>query len=362
MHHSPSLEYPLEMEAQVRQWMKDGKKENRRLEFKLLIDLRNNSTKAEFVRDVIALANSEGEYPREDGLLVIGYKNGKYQDVAGDHYDGATFGQIIDAWVSPPLDTAYEEFSNGKRGRAGMLIIKPDTNVLYTARKKVHDKSGIAELLPGQSWGRRGDRKIELTGDVIHERLCQIVERKVETATAELQERVAKLEGESGPVLEVKRTRFEIEATRDWAKREPLIGRLLPYAREFGYEVRNEVLEALSEVTGRTRQGMTLGVAREVDSVLGKLMPVGFGGTVRTHPARKEITKQDQVLLGRVGDATFEMTWDACRYLRNLELVEIGADRFWSLIRFATLNGLRRLSIAILERSAFLSGDLRRRA
>jgi hypothetical protein len=80
---------------QVRQWMTENKKENSRLEFKLLIDLTTVGSKAEFVRDVISLANSEGESPRADGLLVIGYRNGKYQDVAPAHYDGAPIGEIV---------------------------------------------------------------------------------------------------------------------------------------------------------------------------------------------------------------------------------------------------------------------------
>jgi hypothetical protein len=37
------------IEAQVLQWMRDNKKENSRLEFKLLIDLTSLSTRAEFV-------------------------------------------------------------------------------------------------------------------------------------------------------------------------------------------------------------------------------------------------------------------------------------------------------------------------
>ena len=71
---------------QVRGWMRVNKKESSRLEFKLLIDLTAHGSKAEFVRDIISLANSEGESPRANGLLVIGYRNGKYEDVAPFHY------------------------------------------------------------------------------------------------------------------------------------------------------------------------------------------------------------------------------------------------------------------------------------
>jgi hypothetical protein len=333
IHDKPGIE------AQVRQWMRDNKKENSHLEFKLLIDLSNVSTKAEFVRDVISLANSEGGYAREDGLLVIGFRNGKYQDVASSHYDGATFSQIVDAYISPLLTTRYEEFSNGKRGRTGLLVLKPDPDVIYVVRKVVRDKNSPPELLPGQAWGRRGDRKLELTGDDIHQRFREILDRKIEAAKTELQERIDKIEEESGPVLEVKRIRYDMEVTRDWTQMEALIPKLLPYAREYDYKVQDEVLNALAIATGRASQGMTIGVADEVDSVLGELMPVGTGGV--HHPSRTPITNQQQLLLERIGHATFEITWNACRYLRNIEMVELGALRFWYLIRITTLNGLR---------------------
>jgi hypothetical protein len=335
------------IEAQVRQWMRDNKKENSRLEFKLLIDVTNVSTKAEFVRDVIALANSEGEYPRADGLLVIGFRNGKYQDVAPSHYEGAVFSQIVDAYISPLLTTRYEEFSNGKRGRVGLLIVKSDPDVIYVVRKVVRDKSNPPELLPGQAWGRRGDRKLDLTGDDIHQRFREILDRRIEVAKTELQDRIDKIEGESGPVLEVKRIRYEMEATGDWTQIEALTPNLLPYAREYEDKVKNEVLNALATVTGRASQGLTIGVAQEVDSVLGELMPTGTGGV--HHPSRTPIADQEQILLERLGHLTFEITWNACRYLRNIEMVEVGAQRFWYLIRIATLNGLRHAQAQLLR-------------
>jgi hypothetical protein len=331
---------------QVRQWMRENKKESSRLEFKLLIDLTTVGSKAEFIRDVISLANSEGETPRADGLLVIGYRNGKYQDVGSAHYDGAPIGEIVDANVFPPLPIHYEEFSNGKRGRAGALILKPDPDIIYVVRKKVHDANGRAELLPGQSWGRKGGRKIELSGDELHKRHSEIQERKVESATAELQQRIERLEGESGAALQVKRVRYKME-TSDWSELEVLIPQLLPYAREYDFKVKNEALDALATATARGFQGMTVNVAGEIDAVLGELMPVGTGGV--HHPSRTAISDEEQALLGRIGNVTFEMTWNACRYLRNIEIVEIGAQRFWYLIRIATLNGLRHTLAHLLS-------------
>src|ERR1051326_7402337 len=98
-----------ELETRVRLWIKENKKENKRLEFKLKVDVSTPGAKAEFIRDVIALANSEGEDPREDGHLVIGFKDGRFHEKEKEHYDGATFGQILDSYIFPPLTYAYEE-------------------------------------------------------------------------------------------------------------------------------------------------------------------------------------------------------------------------------------------------------------
>ena len=72
------LEYAVEMaepiktglESQVRLWIKHKKKETSGLEFKLKIDISTPGAKAEFIRNVLALAKSEGETPRDDGHLV----------------------------------------------------------------------------------------------------------------------------------------------------------------------------------------------------------------------------------------------------------------------------------------------------
>ncbi len=337
------------MQAQIRQWITRNKKESSRLEFKQRIDVSTAGAKAEFIRDMIALANSEGESPRDDGHLVVGFKNGKLFDVRGEHYDGATFGQILDSYVYPSISMSYEEFDNERRGRVGVLIVKADPDVLYVVSRKLHDNSGKAALLPGQCWGRKADRKTELSGEEIHARIREITERRVEKATGPLKGRIAELEQQQGPVLEVKRIRFDMEGTptSEWAELQSHLYKLLPYAREFDHSVKQEVLEAMFEATDRTRQGMPLDVAQAVDAVLSEVMPVGFGGLLR--PSRKEISGEDQKLLEGIEDATFSLMWDACRYLRDVEVVRVGARRYWALIRFTALNGLRDLETRFLE-------------
>jgi hypothetical protein len=87
------------------------------LNSKLRVDLSTPGAKAEFIRDVIALANSEGECPRSEGHLVIGFRNGQRHDVKNENYDGARFGQILDSYIFPAVETVYEEFGNKSRGR-----------------------------------------------------------------------------------------------------------------------------------------------------------------------------------------------------------------------------------------------------
>src|SRR5439155_1740113 len=153
--------------------------------------------------------------------------------------------------------------------------------------------------------------------------------------------RIKKLEHQSGPAFEVRKIRFEMEATPEWAALESYLQKLVPYAQEFDHVVKHEVLDAVMVVTGRTRQGMPLDVAQSVDNVLMEVMPVKGGGL--HHPAREEFSGEDQELLKRMEHTVYEMTWDACRYLRDINIVEVAARLYWVLIRFATLNRLRRL-------------------
>jgi hypothetical protein len=296
----------LNLESQIWLWIKQNKKEGGRLEFKLRIDLGTFGAKAEFIRDVIAIANSDGEYPRSEAYLVIGFRDGVRMDVKNDHYDGARFGQLLSAHIYPPVSTTYEEFGNKKRGYIGVLIVRPDADAVYVVNKRLTDDKGHHLLQAGQSWGRKSDRKIELDGNAISTRMKAILDRKIDEATFPLKVRIGKLESESGSALEVKQIRFAMEASHGWDDLDTLLERLTPYAREFGHVVKNEVLDALIEATGRTRHGMPLSSARIVDRVLGELMPIGIGGMRR--PSRKEISEDDLKLLERIEDAAFEIT------------------------------------------------------
>lgn len=331
-------------ETLVRQWTTRNEKENSRLEYKLRVLLDGPAVKAEFVRDVIALANSDGEFPREHGYFVIGFKEGQFNDVRAEGYDGATFGQILDAYISPLLGTLYEEFENGEGGRIGVLTVMADPDSLYIVRKPLSQNHRML-LTPGQSWGRRATRKIDLDGDAIRARLAAIMGRAVEGARNPLLQRIEHLEQESGASLEVKRIRFAIEDARESASIASLVQQLSPYAYEFEHHVKQEVLYAVSCVTTRIWEGMGIEVVEAVNAVIGQSMPLGS-----SHHARpKPVTADEAELIRTIGNVTFEMTWNVCRYLRNTAMAAVCARRYWILIRFVAINDLDGLQKSIVH-------------
>lgn len=348
--------------------LKRNAKETARLEYKREVDVSDRTRKAEFVRDVIALANSEGEIPRKPGHLVLGFLDGEFFDVRSKQYEASAFGKVLDAYISPTLSYDYDEFSNGQRGRFGVLTIRPKATTLYVVRKDLEAADRRRLLSAGQSWGRRADRKQALTGDDIHARWKDIALRQGDSIRKPLKRRIEKLETESGPVLEIKRQRYALERTRDWSETQKLLERLAPYVREFDGPVRSEVMEAITDVTNRTRYGMTPRVASAVSGLLDEMMPLAGGGFNR--PAARRLRKTERELLKRIGNRVFELTWDSCRYLRQIEIARIASMQYWQLIRFAKLNGLttelnhfleeaRRCQEICLEggvREAFLAG------
>jgi hypothetical protein len=301
------LQYAVEMaepiktdlESQVRLWVTKKAKESPCLEFKLKLEISTPGGKAEFIRDVIALANSESETPREKGHLIIGFKEGRFHD-KNEHYEGATFGQILDSYIFPAVNYALKAFEV-EGNNINVLVIEADTEVVYVVNKKLQDDSGRVLLSPGQSWGRKADRKIDLSGEQIHERLQEVARRQVEKATEPPRKRIKNLERNSGPAFEVKRIRFDMERNSGWDALDEYLGKLMPYAREFDDSVKHGVLDAVMKVTGRTNLGMPAKVARSVDTVLLEVMPVKDGGF--NYPAREPFSERDLELLKRIEHA-----------------------------------------------------------
>jgi hypothetical protein len=51
----------------------------------------------------------------------------------------------------------------------------------------------------------------------------------------------------------------------------------------------------------------------------------------------------------RIENAVFELAWDAWRYVRDIDMVEIAAHRYWYLIRIVRVNRIERLEERFLK-------------
>jgi hypothetical protein len=191
--------------------------------------------------------------------------------------------------------------------------------------------------------GKRITRKkrFRLSGEQIYKRQCDIADRKVCAATAPLSEKIVQLERDSGPSLEVNRIRWEMERTQDWNELEQALEKLLPYVREFDNVVKDKVISAIYEATSRTRDGITVGAAQVIDSLLAELLPASFGGMYRA--SHRTITQDDLALLKRIEHQTFELAWGSGRYVRDKDVMRIAARRYLVLLRATTINGLTTL-------------------
>ncbi len=328
-------------EKRLRELIRKDTKETRRIEFKQRLVLDTPSAKAEFVRDVIALANSEGEVPRQPAWYVIGVKRGKVFDVSSGHLDGATLSDIVDGLVSPPLDIRYEEIGPKSR-RIGVLTITPDERCVYLVKADYRDGNGLKLLSAGQCWGRRADKKVRLSGTEITDRMSLNVSRATATAIAPLQQRIVQLEGvlsQTGPVAEVRRIRYAIEFEFDWMRVREILNSLIPYARDFDVDVGLEVARTAEYTAGRISAATPAVAVRTIFEVLRECVKLSWG---ETSGAESRSRSQGELLLMvRVTEIGFRIMSDAASRTKNVEVVRAGYDFLIQILMYASAAELR---------------------
>lgn len=145
---------------------------------------------------------------------------------------------------------------------------------------------------------------------------------------------------------DVMRIRYEIEIARDdWKEIEKLLIKLNSYGREFGYEVRREVLSAVYEATDYVRFGTTIDLIRAATNVVYNSIPLySLRG-----PASHKITKKDIELIKMAGEIGFDILYDASKYFREIKIVKEGADLLARILRYAQINKLDELEKEILQ-------------
>jgi hypothetical protein len=142
--------------------------ETPKIELKRLLDLDSNRGKAEFVKDVTALANTPGG----DGYLIIGVHDSKERQplmgesafdflcgvspLAGDQAGGVErqMNQVLDTYCSPPPSVGYRQFLHEISGKWLGIVTVPKSS----SRPHVITRGG--EGIQAQDiWVRRGENE-----------------------------------------------------------------------------------------------------------------------------------------------------------------------------------------------------------
>jgi hypothetical protein len=334
----------------VRQLLKPGKVEGPRLELKRELVLTPVAKRAEFIRDLLSLANSEGEYPRENAYLVLGVKDGMLTDTSALNLDGAQLGQIMDAHIVPPLKYLHCSFYLKKGVRTDVIEIEPDGNVLYIVKGDLKDEKNQILLRAGQSWGRRADRKIHLSGPDIIARLQQIQSRLCELATSPLKQRLTELEqrlGSTGPENDVRRILYEMEQCqqdKDWDGLKSRCWALSPYIRDFGEIVSKPILDSFGSFTD-VRDGTPGETVDAIINIIFSCLPMH---SLR-HRSHRDFSSEDVEFFDRAAELAWEIAYDAIKYTGDLEVAKNACQSLADIGKVAHLNNIAGLATAVAD-------------
>lgn len=336
--------------AVVRLLLKPGKVEGPRLELKRELVMMPLARRAEFIRDVLSLANSEGEYPRERAYFVIGVKDGTLLDTSALNLDGAQLGQIMDAHIVPPLKYIHCSFCPKKGVRTDVIELEPDGNALYIVKSDLRDDKNRILLQAGQSWGRRADRKIYLSGTDIVARLQEIQSRLCELAVSPLKQRLSELEqrfGSAGPENDVRRILYEMEQCqqdKDWDGLKTRCWALSPYIRDFGEIVNKPILDSFGTFTD-VRDGTP---AETVDAIINIIFSCLPMHNLR-HRWHRDFSPEEIKLFGRAAELTWDMAYDAIKYTGDFDVAKNACESLADIGKVAHLNNIASLASAVAE-------------
>lgn len=157
----------------IRRAQTEGKVfETRKIEFKQLYALQNENGKinkavqAEFIRDVMSLANSLPDPELDTGLLILGVtKTGTIVD----NYtlpiaDISNLPQIINGSLERPISFSYREYEYGQK-KVGVIIIPKSSSTPYIVKNELSENGNI-HLRPGECWTRaEGGKKLAMASD-----------------------------------------------------------------------------------------------------------------------------------------------------------------------------------------------------
>ncbi|MCK4323630.1 MAG: hypothetical protein KAW89_03805, partial [Armatimonadetes bacterium] len=126
-------------------------------ELKWDVDVTNKEDQAEFIRDVMSLANAD-PHNSNDRYLVMNARKGEVNaEAASCRTDGAVFQDIVNERVSPRIKFSKHDSVPTELGEVTILVIENTYEFPYVARKDVGQIK--KPLRKGDCWTRSGSQK-----------------------------------------------------------------------------------------------------------------------------------------------------------------------------------------------------------
>lgn len=145
---------------------------------------------------------------------------------------------------------------------------------------------------------------------------------------------------------DVRRISYQIEAARfNWEKINSLLQKLFPYGRDFEYDVRSEIIYVTSIVANHTRHCEQKEVIKTLLDVLIESLPIYS----IVNPLKRKLSNKNIELILRAVEIIHTVLWDTCRYLRDLEITEEGANSLYYILKYARLNKLKKVKKRAME-------------
>jgi hypothetical protein len=142
-----------EIDGLIEEW------ETTSVDFKRELKTKTKDEKAEFVKDVLGLANTQASGER---WLIVGFddKSRAYHSAPDPNLDQDHLEQILSAYTNPPVEVRYDvvEHYHGPVGR--VRVLRDPAKVLYAAARSAGEQERIQE---GQIFVRHGSQTEEPT-------------------------------------------------------------------------------------------------------------------------------------------------------------------------------------------------------
>jgi len=147
----------LQNDAHLREHVKkliELDNEDSKIDFKRTIDITSRYGKAELIKDITAIANSE---PVSDpiGYYIIGVSNKQLFDISHLNIDDATLQQIVNSVSDKPVRFLYKQIKINDV-EVGVIVVPKSIERPHVISEDYFDETGRKLLSKGVSYIRKG--------------------------------------------------------------------------------------------------------------------------------------------------------------------------------------------------------------